>query len=1414
MSTPEDSNSKLTRLAGVSNLRAPGADSNYLDWEFKMELALENLEISHVLEVTSPASRTDSWMRANTKACTLISWAVDDINIQYIKPYKRDAAGMWASLKRAHKDSSCGGRLHLIQQLITMRMEGEDIDAHIQAMHKIFDRLDSLVDTDNPLTPDDIFTLALINSLPADWVHVVTPLMQRPTVDSATVLRAIQTESTRRKSSTLTSNLDATAARAGPPRTSDKGKSKPKSSTNSSSTRPKNTKLCVFCKRLNHTVENCWELEELVKEREGRDQIPTTKTTSDSKSKASTKAGMTSVVSLDFSDSDESEDNNNTVPARAKSAKVLCSSTNLSSAWTVDSGCSVIMTPDSDMVKDQRPSKKSIGLADSSSIRATHSGTTTLPIAGITSVPSLLVPDLQDPLLSVAAVCDQDITVVFTARDCLFYRSSDVNIEQSPVGRGIRSGNLYYLSKEVRFPSSDLACTTVMTDSSSLLAWHQRLGHIGLKPLKSLLKTSNISPSSYNEIEVQQCPVCVSSKMSRHSFKTRDAYRSDSAGQLIHTDVGSFEVSSREGFKYFITFIDDYSKYTAIYPMKLKSDSLNCFKTFRASFELLLSTKIKAIRSDNGGEFMSQAFSSLLRELGISHNDGPPHSPQLYGLAERTNRTVGNQVRCALSSASLPKPFWVDALRYYCHTLNSVPCYTQAGFKSPNAVLNLPTVDLARTHPFGCLAWYKVPEADRRKLDPKARQGILLSYLADGNGYRLWDKTNRKVIKSRDVLFRHDQFPYVSTPDRSCEPEVNEEISWPHMPSNPTPQRVGTQRHLSASIHNPRRRALSPSMFEDVPSPPLHQSPAPSTTPSPSTPSPSPPPAQPPPSPPLPSRHLRARPPPPPPEPQAAVRRSSRRRAEPDRLGHWSKSASTDSADVQDTPKTWKQLLRSPSKEKWLKAADSEFSSLVGMNTWKLVPRPLRRKIIKSKWIFKIKRRVDNSIIKLKARLVAMGYSQIQGVDYTDVFAPTTRLETLRLVLSLLASRRWSGRQIDIKTAFLNGHLESPVYMSQPEGYEDPEHPDWVCEVQRSIYGLKQSPRQWNSELHEALVGFGFVQSSYDPTLYFSLRQDKLVGLLTVHVDDIAIVGTDDFVKSAIDSISGRFEVSSNEELHHFLSLDIKRDIPARRVYLSQEHYIRDVASRFLPSGHTPTRTPTSSTFKDLSPREPSDQGSSGNYSSLIGALLWVAQCTRPDVSFAVNRLSQYLRDPSDDHWQAGIRVLNYLVSTSHLPLSLGGDAVVSGYSDADWAEDRHDRRSTTGYTYRFGCGPISWRSRKQTTVSLSSTESEYKALSDSCREGLWIRNLLHELKIRPLDAIPLHVDNEGAEALAKNPQHHSRTKHIHTRFHFVRECVKAKHMSLCHVSSADMLADMLTKPLNRVLLESHRRKFGIGEFL
>lgn len=295
-----------------------------------------------------------------------------------------------------------------------------------------------------------------------------------------------------------------------------------------------------------------------------------------------------------------------------------------------------------------------------------------------------------------------------------------------------------------------------------------------------------------------------------------------------------------------------------------------------------------------------------------------------------------------------------------------------------------------------------------------------------------------------------------------------------------------------------------------------------------------------------------------------------------------------------------------------------------------------------------------------------------------------------------------------------------------------------------------------------------------------------------------------------MDRLEQHYKVGQREEINQFLSLKIIRDKKNRLVHLSQLHYISDLHTQFLSRDNTTAHTPTSSAFKDLGPKPDSEASSPGPYSSLIGGLLWVAQSTRADISFAVNRLSQFLHNPSVAHWHAAVRILCYLVTTKDLRLFLGGPSSFCGYSDSDWAENRFDRRSISAYKFCAGCRSISWKSRTQPTVSLSSTEAECKAMSNSCKEAIWLGKILSELHLRTCDPIPLHVDNKGAEALARNPEHHTRTKHIDALYHFIRECVEVGKVKVKHVSTKDMIADMLTRPLSHAMHAHHRKMFGI----
>lgn len=299
--------------------------------------------------------------------------------------------------------------------------------------------------------------------------------------------------------------------------------------------------------------------------------------------------------------------------------------------------------------------------------------------------------------------------------------------------------------------------------------------------------------------------------MPRTAFASCAKHCATFEGQIIHSDVFSFEDVSRKGYNLWATFINDYTKDISVYPMKSKDPTFTCFKHFKARFENKNVCSIKSLVSEDGGKYVLTEFGTYLLGSGVFHKPGPPHYPELNSVAERANCTLCNHVRCCLIRAHLPKLFWVDALCHIVFPINSIPCHTPAGFNSPNSISKLLLVDPTYLHPFGCLVWYKVQEANCRKLDPQGRVFLLLSYLSHGNGYRVWDLERQTVIKTQDVVFWDDVFPYLlplhSAPSS---PPTQIEVDLPLLTFvSPTPPPAPcihifwSDCRLEASSHNP-----------------------------------------------------------------------------------------------------------------------------------------------------------------------------------------------------------------------------------------------------------------------------------------------------------------------------------------------------------------------------------------------------------------------------------------------------------------------------------------------------------------------------------------------------------------------------------------------------------------------------------
>jgi hypothetical protein len=512
---------------------------------------------------------------------------------------------------------------------------------------------------------------------------------------------------------------------------------------------------------------------------------------------------------------------------------------------------------------------------------------------------------------------------------------------------------------------------------------------------------------------------------------------------------------------------------------------------------------------------------------------------------------------------------------------------------------------------------------------------------------------------------------------------------------------------------------------------------------------------------------------------------------------------------------TFREAMSSPDSDKWIAGIQDELKSLNEMGVYKLIPRsdvPTGRKVLRGKWVLLLKRNEHGDPVRHKARFVVKGFEQVFGQDYVDTTSPTARMESVRLLLNIAAAKDWDIQQIDVKTAFLYGLLppDEAQYLEQPESFAEPGKEDWVWCLQRGLYGMKQSGRIWNKTMHKAMLSWAFHRLHADPCVYYRITPLGIV-LAAVHVDDFLIVSsTPEASHSFKEELKSLWTISDLGEARFCVGIAISRDRANRLVSISQTALIDRIVQQFGQTDADPISTPMDpSVAKSLTHPSPSDPPLSDTdshdlaripYHSLVGSLMYLAIGTRPDISFAVARLCQFLDCYRRAHWNAAIRVVRYLKGTRLLTLSLGGnpDLDLVGFSDSSHADCPDTTRSTMGYCFSVGGAIFTWSSRRQKTVLNSSCEAEYIALSEASREALWLRQFLREINfLKPTPTILL-CDNNGAKALSSDPSHHSQSKHIDVRHHFVRERVEDGSLTIWRVPGHDNVADIFTKALPR----------------
>lgn len=495
---------------------------------------------------------------------------------------------------------------------------------------------------------------------------------------------------------------------------------------------------------------------------------------------------------------------------------------------------------------------------------------------------------------------------------------------------------------------------------------------------------------------------------------------------------------------------------------------------------------------------------------------------------------------------------------------------------------------------------------------------------------------------------------------------------------------------------------------------------------------------------------------------------------------------STEPSDVADA-------LEGEESIHWKKAMDEEKAAHQKNGTWQMTQLPIGGRAIAGKWVFKRKTNSSGEITSYKARYVAKGFTQRYGRDYYETFSPVVRHSTIHFLFALAAQKGWKIHQMDAETAFLQGDLHETVYMMQADAYDDGS--GRVYHLKKAIYGLKQASRMWNLKLNEVLLSYGFKRSKIDPCVYISTEI-----IVTVYVDDFLILyAREDQLFETKSVLYNNFSMKDIGLASSCLGININQG--ENFIEIDQSHYIERVLEVFGMTDCKPANTPSDVNVKMSITmwNEANSLVGKVPYQELIGSLLYLAGATRPDIAFAVNDLSRFNKQHAEPHWKALKRILRYLRGTITMKIRYerGEKNYMVTYSDADWGSDSDKRRSCTGYVVKMSNGAISWCSQRQSIVALSSTESEYIALSSTVREILWVKQLAKECGERKLSPVVIHCDNQSAIDLTDVEAFRPRTKHIDIRFHHTREKIECGIIDLKFIPTEKMVADSLTKPVS-----------------
>jgi len=1042
----------------------------------------------------------------------------------------------------------------------------------------------------------------------------------------------------------------------------------------------------------------------------------------------------------------------------------------------------------------------------------------------------LYVPTMGYNLVSTGRLADNGIESLFRRNDFVLQLESDA----TTIGQGDRdsSSGLYV------FPNQNLDITLNVSESehnvSNTLLWHRRLAHINMQDLYNVHNHADGIPKLTPSQE--ECRACHLGKAHKLPFNSHFKPTS-SIGEIVHSDImGKLEISFPNRYRYVCPFIDGFSRYTFLGFLHKRSDlpeALELVQTKMASMSsdinFYSSSAIQQLHSDGAEEY--KALENYFGGSGISKSFSPPYTPEHNAIAERINRTLGDAARSLLIQANLPTCLWPFALKHVVYVRNRVQ-HSAIG-KSPFEVVNGERPDLKHIRVFGCTA-YALRLPRQSKFASRAIEGVYLETAEHGIFKILIMEEDKiyRIIQSRHVTFDENKFlgaPYLEEimEDEASDDDTDSNTTEDHSENG---IEVTQFDDMSLQFENQNRSENNPISSNDnqlqVPQGNISNDSSPSNS-----------------SDEQDSQsggdqdgnidsdiHEDDEPRDDAPHDTEEDDQSADNRRYPSRNrnppGKWyiastaqHKSNEKIKITTSDDP-TLSEIMNSTPEEQalWQAAIDDEFKSFKNKDTWTEDPNP-KSQPLPTHMVFKIKRLSDGTVDRFRGRTVAGGNHQIFGENYFETYAPVVTFVLVRIFLYIALCLGMKRCQLDVKTAFLNGHLSVDIWVMSPRGI--PGHPTRCYKLNKAIYGLKQAHLAWHKRLCSDLAQMGFEELPSAPCVFY-LQNTEIGGdvYLLVYVDDILILSsTDDGIKYVVNSFKHLYEVRVSYDVELFLGVHMKwfqgskAGLP--QLFMSQPLYIEGILRRFGMTMCKPVATPMISTFwTGLSSEQDKSIMDVKRFEQIIGSLLYLALRSRPDILTSVLILARFQKAPTTYCHQAAKRILRYLRgTTTHGMMYESGNIKITGFVDSDYAGDVTDRKSMSGFIIKLGSASCIWGSKKQPTVALSTCEAEYHALTMSAKEIIWIRRVLQEVGFEVHNPTSMNSDNQcGIDWATSDKCPSTRAKHIDVQVHYIRDLCEEGTIDIPYVPSEDNDADIFTKPLDKIKHMTICKRIGLLE--